>query len=71
MFLGDHQRLDQPRMVCPMLPREPSGMRCECLRDQCALWYREKNPDYSGCSLYITAHAARGIGYHVSVMADR
>lgn len=54
-------------MICPMLPREPNGMRCECLREECALWYRERgNSDYSGCSVFVAAHAVKGIGYHVA-----
>lgn len=71
MFYVDHQRLNPPHMVCPMLPAPlpPSAPR-QCIREQCALWYQERNPDYSGCSLFITAHAARGIGYHAARMAD-
>lgn len=58
MFLVDHQDLEQPAMLCPFRNAAP------CIGESCALWCRESNDDYSGCSVFITTSYAKQCSYY-------
>ena len=63
MHLIDHNELNPPIMLCPFRSK-PDGTPVTCMGEACALWYQPADPDYSGCSAYITAFYARDIAYH-------
>lgn len=66
MFVKDHFEQHGQNMICPMLT-DPLHTYTQCIREDCALWYRNsRNEDYSGCSVFIAAHAAQGVSYNTS-----
>ena len=66
MHTVDHKELDPPMMLCPMLPPDRDGRPRQCTGEQCAMWYRASDPNYSGCSTFITAFYSRSISYHAA-----
>lgn len=62
MFLTDHNELEPPTMICPLLSTRDG--RTPCMGETCALWYQSADEGYSGCSIFVGAFYACNTSYN-------
>lgn len=70
MHLVDHQELEPPAMLCPFRTKG-DGNQASCMGAECALWYRSKDHERSGCSVFIAAFYSRNVSYYTRYPSRR